>query len=398
MRVLLLTPELPFPAESGGTIKTASILHHLRKRHEVDLLCFRRRPLTDAQTRWCNEMGSVEAVPLSRGRNPLNLLRSYLSGLPLSVERNRSASMARLASDHLQRGHDVAFVDSWLMAQYLPHGFARPSLLHEHNAEYRLWQRQADREANPLLRGLLRLEARRVRRYEVAVLPRFATIFAVSEADRRALAALGAQPDRLRLLPNLPDPALLERLPLSFESTEPVVLYFGTLSWQPNLEGLSYFLREVFPHVRKRIPDVSFVIAGRGAPASLRRLARRTPGVELLGPVADAEPLYHRARLLVEASRSGGGTRLKVLNSLARGLPVVTTPVGAEGLDAVPGEHLLVAADPASMTDAIIRLMADDALWRALSENGRALIRQRYLPEIAYRVLDEVLSGAGTAA
>ncbi|HEU4760438.1 MAG TPA: glycosyltransferase family 4 protein [Dehalococcoidia bacterium] len=398
MRILFLTPELPFPAESGGTIKTASILEHLRKRHEVHVLCFRRRALSEAQARWCDEPGGVETVPLSRGRNPANLARSYLSGLPLSVERNRSASMARLVAGHLGRGYDSVFVDSWLMAQYLPEGSARPALLHEHNAEYLLWQRQADREANPLLRALLRQEGRRVRRYEAAILSRFATVFAVSEADRRALAALGAEPDRLRLLPNLPDPTLLELPPLSFDATRPLLLYFGTLSWQPNVEGLNYFLREVLPLVRQRLPDVSFVIAGRGAGPSLHRLARRSAGVEFLGPVADAEPLYRQARLFVEASHSGGGTRLKLLNALARGLPVVTTPVAAEGLDASAGEHLLIAADATAMSDAIVRLMADDALWRALSENGRRLIRQRYLPDIAYRALDEVLSGAGAAA
>ncbi len=146
------------------------------------------------------------------------------------------------------------------------------------------------------------------------------------------------------------------------------------------------------------MPEARFVVAGRGAPPRLQRLARRTPGVEFPGAVEDAESLYRRARLFVEASRSGGGTRLKVLNALARGLPVVATPEGAEGLDTVPGEHLLVANDAASMVEAVGRLMVDDGLWRALSENGRALVRRRYLAEVAYGPLDEVLSGAGANA
>ncbi len=398
MRVLFLTPEVPFPAESGGTIKTASVLSHLRERHEVHTLSFRRRELTEAQARWCDETGKVETVPLSRGRNPWNLARSYLSGLPLSVERNRSRDMASLASHRLQEGFDALFVDSWLMAQYLPEGFPGLALLHEHNAEYLLWERQALCEANPLLRALLRLEAGRARRYERAMLRHFHTVFTVSEADRHALAALGVDPQRLRALPNLPDPELLDRPALSFEATEPVVLYFGTLSWQPNVEGLHFFLREVFPQVRAHMPDVRFVIAGRDAPSALRRLAQRTKGVDFLGPVRDAERLYRRARMFVEASRSGGGTRLKVLNALARGLPVVTTPQGAEGLEVTLGQHLLVAADAAGITEAVLRLMADDGLWRGLSENGRALIRRRYVAEVAYGALDEVLSGAGAAA
>jgi glycosyltransferase involved in cell wall biosynthesis len=261
-----------------------------------------------------------------------------------------------------------------------------------------MWQRQAQRERNPLLRALIRLEERRVRRYEAAILTRFDIVFAVSEADRQALIELGAARERLRLLPNLPDPSLLERLPLSFAAVGPVILYFGTLSWPPNLEGIEYFLRAVFPTVRRRIPRARLVIAGKGAPPRLQQLARRTPGVEFLGPVEDAEPLYRRARLFVEASRTGGGTRLKVLNALARGLPVVATPEGVEGLDAVEGEHLLVASGAESMSEAVERLMVDDGLWQTLSENGRALVRSRDLAEAAYGPLDEALSGAGARA
>ncbi|MBI2912636.1 MAG: glycosyltransferase family 4 protein, partial [Chloroflexi bacterium] len=200
------------------------------------------------------------------------------------------------------------------------------------------------------------------------------------------------------LLPNLPDPSLLERPALSFAQTEPLLLYFGTLSWQPNIDGLEYLLRSVFPLLRQGMPDARLVVAGKGAPARLQRLALRTEGVEFLGPAEDPEPLYRRARLFVEASPTGGGTRLKVLNALARGLPVVASPQGAEGLDAVPGHHLLVAGDPESMAEAMGRLIADDGLWRALSENGRALVRRLYLADVAYRPLQEALSRASATA
>src|SRR3970282_1927687 len=145
--------------------------------------------------------------------------------------------MTALASRRLgEGGYDAAFVDSWLMAQCLPEGFAGLTLLHEHNAEYVMWRRQVESERNPLLRSLIGLEFRRVRGYEAAILPRFDAVFAVSEADRKALLALGAQPERLRVLPNPPDPSLVEAPPLSLAATEPVVLYFGTLSWPANVE------------------------------------------------------------------------------------------------------------------------------------------------------------------
>lgn len=399
MRVLFLSSELPHPADSGATIKTASILEYLRRRHDVRVLCFQRRTLTQEQARWCAEVGNAETVSLNRGRTPLNLVRSYLRGIPLSIERNRSDRMAALVSQRLRdESYDAVFVDGWLMAQYLPQGFGGLTVLHEHNAEHMMWRRQAEREGNPLLRALIRLEYRRVRAYEASILSRFDVVFAVSDADRRALIELGAEPERLRVLPNLPDPALLERPALSFSAAEPVILYFGTLSWPPNVEGLQHFLSSVFPPLRQRLPEARFIVAGKGAPAWLERLARRTGGVEFVGSVEDAEPVYRQARVFIEASRSGGGTRLKVLNALARGLPVVATPEGAEGLDAVEGQHLLVASDAESMAEAVGRLLSDDGLWRTLSENGRTLVRSHYLAEVAYGPLDEVVSGAGAKA
>lgn len=396
MRVLFLSWQLPHPADSGGTIKTASVLDYLRGRHDVHLLCLRRRPLSAGQGRWCEAFGPAESVALDRGRNPVSLARSYLRGLPLSVERNRSPRMAELVSARLAEGsYEALFVDGWVMAQYVPSWFAGRALLHQHNAEHVMWRRAAEREPNPLLRALARLEYRRVRGYEASILRRFDTVFAVSEADRRAMVELGADPGRVQLLPNLPDPGLLAGPALSFADSEPVVLYFGTLSWAPNIEGLERFLRDVLPMVRERAPQTRFAVAGRGAPLRLQRLALGTPGVEFLGPVPDAEPLYRRARLFVEASRSGGGTRLKLLNALARGLPVVASPEAADGLDAVPGEHLLVAPDDDSMAEAVLRLLSDEGLWRRLSENGRALVGERYVAEAAYGALDEALSGVG---
>jgi len=400
MRVLFLTFQFPYPPDNGARIKTLSILEYLRPRHQVSVLCLSRgepagRPAGDEeQRRWANVFGDVRWVALDRGRSPLNLARSYLSGLPLSVERNRSGEMSRLVRDALSgEPFDWVFVDGWLMAQYLPEGFAGGKLLHEHNAEYVMWERQARVGGNPLLRALVGREARRVRAYERGLLGRFDAVFAVSEQDREALIDIGAEPARTRVLPNLPDASLLEMPALSFEESQPVVLYFGTLSWQPNIEGLERLITRVFPLVRQEAPGARLLIAGRGAPRSLERLARGTAGVDFLGPVRDAEALYRKARVFVEATRTGGGTKLKILNALARGLPVVASHEAAEGIEVAAGEHMLVADDEEGMAAGVLRLLSDAGLWTRLRENGRALVREKYLAETAFVVLDEVLSG-----
>jgi len=394
MRILFLTSEVPYPARSGGTIKSISVLQHLQRTHEVHVLCFRREPLSQEQEAWTAEDGSVVTVPLRRGRSAWNLLRSYGAGIPLSVLRNRSRRMSRLAAETLASGgFDVVFADGWLMAQYVPATLPGLLMLHEHNAEHVMWRRQADLETSFARRALIRLEQRRVRAYESAIVRRFDVVFAVSEEDRRALEALGTRPGSVRLLPNVPQDGLLD-LPDLRPPAEPVLLFFGSLGWPPNAEGLRRFLRSGFPALRARRPHVRLVVAGAGAPSWLRRLASDTPSVEYTGTVADPESLYRRARALVDVGVGGSGTRVKVLNAMARGLPVVSLPWGIEGLKAVPGEHALVARDEAELLDFLGQVLDDDARWRTLSKGGRRLVRERYVPEVAFASLDAALAAS----
>ena len=393
MRILFLTPELPYPPRGGGTIKSATVLAYLKREHDVDVACLARSEWTEDQEAWAGKNGSVATVRLQRERSAANLVRSYAAGVPLSVLRNRSALFAESVRRQLNdRRYDAVFVDGWLMAQYLPPGFAGLKTLHQHNAEFVMWQRQASFESSLVRRVLVRREAGRVRRYESSILGRFDVVFAVSEADRRALEGLDRATSRVEVLPNVPEPGLLDRPTLTPLGGDPVFLYLATLSWQPNLQGLRDFIRDALPLLRDRLPSARLVVAGRGVPPELARVAGKAEGVDLVGPFEDPEDLYERARAFVEVARGGSGTRLKLLNALARGLPAVTTPDGAEGLAIRPGMHALVASSPAEFADALACLAGEDHTWRALSENGRQLIRARYVPEVAYRVLDEVFT------
>jgi polysaccharide biosynthesis protein PslH len=394
MRILFLTSDMPYPARSGGTIKTMSVLQHLRRDHQVQVLCFRPGPLSPEQETWAAEIGPMVTVELRRGRSAWNLGRSYGAGVPMSVLRNRSRRMFRLASERLASGgFDAAFADGWLMAQYVPPGFHGLKVLHEHNAEHVMWRRQAELETSFARRALVRMEYTRVRAYESATVQRFDEVFAVSEEDRRALENLGPMPGSIRLLPNVPQAGLLDRPPLE-PPAEATLLFLGTLGWPPNAAGLRSFLESGFPALRARRAGVRFVVAGAGAPSWLVRLVSDTPGVEYAGPLRDAETLYRRARAFLDVGVGGSGTRVKVLNAMARGVPVVSLPWGVEGLHAIPGEHALVGRNQSELVDLLGEVLGDDARWRALSESGRRLVRERYVPEVAFASLDAALAAS----
>jgi glycosyltransferase involved in cell wall biosynthesis len=387
VRVLFLTPRQLGEPRGGGTIKSAAVLSYLDTRHEVEVACFRGH---DEQP-WMRE-GGVVSIPLERDRSVRRLLSSYAAGVPLSIERNRSSTMAERVAALLEPGdHDAVFVDGWLMAQYVPEGFAGIRLLHEHNAEHEMWRRHAELETNPVRRPLVRLEARRVRRYEAGLLARFDVVFAVSDHDRSTLAALVPSGPEIAVLPNVADPALLDRPELS-PPPEPVLLFLATLSWPPNAEGLSRFLGDDFPALLERVPDARLVVAGSGAPERLVRQIHLSRGAEFAGPVDDDEALYARARCFVDVGVGGSGTKVKVLNALARGLPVVTRPDGAAGLEVSPGEHLLVGDDRGGMIASLEFVIQEDAAWESLSRNGRDLVRSRYVPEVAFGALDDALA------
>jgi glycosyltransferase involved in cell wall biosynthesis len=387
MRILFLTPRQLDDPNSGGTIKSAALLAYLERSHEVDVAAFR----TPDATPWRRSKGETVTVPIERRRSGLNLARSYAAGVPLSVQRNRSREMRERVERLLAEGeHDAVFVDGWLMAQDVPSTFEGVRLLHEHNAEYVMWQRHTTFETRRARRAMVRFEAGRVRRYERSILDGFDTVFVVSEADRRALFELGDANADVRILPNVPDPRLAER-PLLDPAPEPVLLFFATLSWPPNDEGLTRFITEGMPNVLERVPKARLVVAGSGASEELIRLAQRARGVEYAGPVEDDERLYRRARCFVDVAVGGSGSRVKVLNALARGMPVVTTADGAQGLEVVAGEHLLVADGPEAMAVPVSRLLTDDALWTRLRDASRALIAERYVPEVAFAELASVL-------
>ena len=388
MRVLFLTPRQLGEPRSGGTIKSAAVLSYLEARHSVEVVCFRGR---DEQP-WRRE-GGVVSIPLERDRSVGRLLSSYAAGVPLSIQRNRSSTMAERVAALLEPGdHDAVFVDGWLMAQYVPEGFSGIRLLHEHNAEHVMWRRQAELETNPARRPLVRLEAGRVRRYEAGLLARFDVVFAVSEPDRATLSALVPTGPEIALLPNVADPTLLDRAELT-PQPEPVLLFLATLSWPPNAEGLSRFLADDLPALLERVPDARLVVAGSGAPGRLVRRIHEGRGAEFAGPIDDDEVLYRRARCFVDVGIGGSGTKVKVLNALARGLPVVTGRDGAAGLEVSSGEHLLVAEDREAMVASLEFVIQEDAAWTNLSRSGRDLVRRRYVPEVAFGALDAALAG-----
>ncbi|MEE4662053.1 MAG: glycosyltransferase family 4 protein, partial [Halieaceae bacterium] len=242
---------------------------------------------------------------------------------------------------------------------------------------HKLWERYAEQGSNPLYRAAAAVESRRVRDAEVALCQRCDLVFA-SPNDIDALVAAGANPAQMRETYHLGDAANLERPALENNSRQTSLLYVGNLAWEPNAAGLRAFIETAWPRLKQYYPALRLDIAGRGADDRLQQLAADGHGIVLHDFVDDLEPLYQRARLSVAPLSFGAGMKVKVLSAMARGLPLVTTPVGAEGVAARHAQHLMISDSIAAMADDIARVLEDAQLWQQLATESRQLISDRY--------------------
>ena len=384
MQILLLTQVLPYPPDSGPKVKTYHLLRHLAAHHEVTLVSLVRSPAEVARAQELRDLcAEVHTVPLrrSRLRDAYYLARSLLRGESFIISRDHSATLhALLSKITAQRSFDIIHADQLNMAQFAVGLPAGARILDEHKAVWTSVRRMADQSHNLLRRIFLDIEARRLRRYEAEICARFDGILAVSVPDRYAL-ELAAVEAGVSLPPIAIIPIAVDARaepPVRREPVPKTILSIATMFWPPNVDGVLWFAREVYPLVRQAVPDVRFAIVGARPPHSVTRLAEDDPSIEVTGYVDDPRPYLERSAALIVPVRAGGGMRVKILEALARGVPVVSTTIGYEGIDLTPGNELLVGDTPAAFAAALIALLNDPALGCRLAAAGRRVAEDVY--------------------
>jgi glycosyltransferase involved in cell wall biosynthesis len=260
-----------------------------------------------------------------------------------------------------------------------------------------LWRRQADAERHPLKRAVFRLEAAKMDRYERSAVQRFDHVIAVSETDRAAMAAM-VPAERISVVPTGVD-ANAFRPAVRNDNPEPVVLFLGSMDWEPNIDAVQHFVETTWPAIRAAVPAARFQVVGRNPANSIRRLASES--VQIIGTVPSVLEHLHRAAAVVVPLRAGGGTRLKIYEAMAAGKAVISTTIGAEGLDYDDGRNILIADTPQVFADTVIGVLRDAGRRRRLEDAALALASQYDWSTIAREfeaTLRRALSAAAVAA
>ena len=379
MKVLFLTPQLPYPQVSGGAIKSFKMIEYLSGTHQLMLGCFLKSPEErDNLTALMSVTPDLKvfSLPLDIQRTFSNLLKSYVHGVPLSIFRNQSAAFKHKVAA-LADQHDLIFVDHYLMFQYVPENFKGRVIVHQHNAEFVMWSRLAQQTINPVKKALLLVEAHRIKKYELLMCQRADAILAAPN-DKKELIALGAQKTKFIETLHLGDEQNLHLPNIAFDQTTTDLLFIGTLTWEANIDGLIWFLKEIWPLIKKQRPEVGITIAGKHGDQLTKKLYKLDPKIKLLGFVEDLESLYLGHRVFIAPLRFGSGIKVKVINGLYRGIPTVTTPIGVEGLQLTHCEHVLIENNPNSFASSVLNLLENKPLWEKLSLQSRIIMKKNY--------------------
>src|SRR5271166_5122342 len=378
LNVVIVASELPYPPNTGGRIRTLSLALSLAPEHQITIIAHRNDESVEA-SRFLREHG-IETVLVDRAtavkagpRFYARLAANLASPVPYSVASHSSPALRRAVHSDAQRHRiDVWQVESTVLTGALASLQGQPKVVVAQNIESTIWQRYHENETAPLKRWYIKQQWRKFERRAFAA----ATwVVAVSESDAALIRDRfggrnvgvvenginrryyeGVRPD--------PDPR--------------TILFLGSLDWRPNLDAVGLLLDRIFPAVRAAEPAARLCLVGRRPPPALIQKVRDVPGVALHADVPDVRPFLATSGIMVVPLRIGGGSRLKILEALAAGLPVISTRVGAEGLDLVPGEDYIAADEPEAMADALVSSILDPRPARAMAGRSRSFVLDRY--------------------
>ncbi len=376
--ILFITTQLPYPPKSGGTIKSWNYINDLKSRYELGIVSLLKdddaEHLDGFKKLFQFKHSIFQEVDVKR--NLFTLLRSYLGFPCLNVYRNYSSKI-KDEVDTIAGGYDAIIVDHYEVYQYVPRNFHGKVILHTHNAEFELWQRMAELNSNPLIKFALKLEAKRVLNYERAILKHSDLCYA-TPSDIKAYQNQGIDTQRIKVTYHLGNDELLELDELQFDKTEEALLFMGTLSWEPNIDGILWFVADVYPRLLSDHPKLTLYILGKVSDERLEKACSAYPGIKLCGFVDDINSYMKKSRVFIAPLRFGSGMKVKVLEGMYRGIPIVTTKVGAEGLSVEDQKELMITDNASAFAEKCKLLLKNKAIWDCLSSNSRLKAREMY--------------------
>lgn len=395
MRILWVKADKLLPVENGGNIRTYHILRHLSARHDLTFYSYYGGSTDNAYEHELQQRlpGSVALCTGKRELSGIVRVLDYLAHLnsqpPYAVSRFvNSKVQEQVQAWFRDQRVDVAVCDFLDAAVNFPGRFNIPCVLFQHNVESEIWRRHAETASNPLKKAMYRMEFGKMQRYERGAVRKFQHTVAVSENDR-ALMTQWVDGDRVTVVPTGVDLAEYRPAPDASEPG-PVVTFVGAMDWEPNVDGVEYFASEIWPAIKADVPEARLRIVGRNPDRRVKKWVSES--IEVTGRVPSVVEYLHQSAVVIVPLRIGGGTRLKIYEAMATAKAVVSTTVGAEGLDVRHGRDLMLADDAPSFAQAVIMLLRDRELRRRYEHAAAETAARCDWPAIGERFVEVLQS------
>ncbi len=394
MKILWVGSDFLHPTTRGGQIRTLETLKRLHQRHEIHYAALYRPSAPDGLERsaeYCTKVYPVEhQAPLNfTPRFFRQICESHFSKLPVPVLRYRSDALRRQV-DKLtgKEKFDAIVCDFLFSASNIPDPGA--AVLFQHNVESIIWKRHAEHARTPLVKIYFQGQYERMLGYEERVCQAVKRIVAVSECDAQTMQSLYRVPE----IAAVPTGVDLEYFAPRAKTPQPStdLIFLGSMDWRPNIDAIRWFATSILPLIRRRLPECSLTVVGRNPTAEILRLAETDSRIHVTGTVTDVRPYLWESAVSIVPLRIGGGTRLKIYEAMTAKVPVVSTTIGAEGLDVRDGENIALADSPEVFAERCVALLGCAEARRKQARTAWEMVSTCYSWEAVSRKFELLLA------
>ncbi len=396
MKILWVKCDFLHPTDKGGQIRTLEMLRRLHLRHEIQYAAYEDPAQPEGLRRSSEYCTRAYPVPLKVPPRAsltfaVRAFANLFSPLPLSLTRYISKEMQVLVEHLIRTEHFDGVVCDFLSAAPLVPD-TKSCVLFQHNVETMIWRRLSENARGPLSRWYFGLQAKRMFRFERETCLRAGGIVAVSQNDSETMAKLFDIPEP----PAIPTGVDIEYFAPLAGAAQPRrdLVFIGSMDWMPNIDGMRWFVTEVLPQIWAKRPNCTLTIAGRKPPSSITELAAQDPRILVTGGVPDIRPYLWDAAVSIVPLRIGGGTRLKIYESMAARVPVVSTSIGAEGLDIHPPVDIRLGDSAAEFAGQCLDLLENPQQRLGVAEAAWTMVAERYSWESVAQQFEQILTRA----
>lgn len=389
MKILMLTPYLPYPLVSGGQIRTYNLLKHLSKHHEITLFALiksesERKHLKELQ-KYCHKIKLFK-----RTEKPFalrNILLAGFSSYPFLVTRNFPLGMKRVVQQELDSGQfDLIHSETFYMMPNIPETKI-PIILGVQTIEY-LGYLDYTKKAHPILRPILALDVAKIKYWERHFWRQADKLITMSKDDKQFIETELKRPLNISVVANGVDLEFFSQTKKNLPKN-PTVLFVGTFKWLPNIDAVGEIVNKIWPLIIKKLPSAKLKIVGFSPTEKIKSFGKNS-SIEVLGGIDDIRDAFASSHALLAPIRSGKGTRYKVLEAMVTGTPVVATNLAVEGMGLTVGEHVLTADNSKDLALETVRLLKDAKLQKSLASTSLSFVRKNFSWDTIARDLDGV--------